>query len=342
MALQPEQIVDLVTDTQRELGKLKWTPLASDLQEHTAMQQILPKKRVGFGSGEQVQFQVMVAHSGAAKNVGLYAEDAVNVGDVMKTGVVPWRNTTTNYAFERTEVAINRKPARIVNLVKSRRVDALTSLAELMEGNFWQGITALDSEVDPYGLNYWITRSATEGFNGGNPTGFSSGCAGLSSSTYPRYSNWTAQYTSVTKEDLIRKMRKAARQTKFKPPVPQPTYNTGDNYGFYTNDPVIGLLEEALEAQNDNLGNDVASKDGQVMFHRRPVQWVPYLDDDSTNPIYGINWGVMKVIFLSGEYMVENKPKQSATQHKVYEVFVDLTYNLICRDRRRNFVINTA
>ena len=263
MALQSEQIIDLVATTQRDLGKMKWTDMSSDLQEHVAMSKIMNKKKVGFQSGTGIQFNAMMSHSGAAKNVGLYEVDDVNVGDVMKIGNIPWRQSQTSYAFERSEVTTNRNPARIIDLVKVRRTDAHVSLAELMENNWWGSPDDSDDETTPFGIDYWITANSSEGFNGGNPSGFTSGRANISTSSYPRWANWTAEYTAISATDLIRKWRKAATFTKFKPPVDQPSYNTGNKYGYYTNYSVIGPLEEVLETQNDNLGPDIASKDGQ-------------------------------------------------------------------------------
>jgi hypothetical protein len=284
---------------------------------------------------------VMVDHSGAARNTGLYATDSVNVSDVMKQGSIGWRHSTTNYAYERREIAMNRDPARIVELLKIRRADSQISMAELMETNLWSAPSSSTDEESPHGIPYWFVKNATEGFNGGIPSGFSD-VGGLSPTTYPRWSNWTAQYTTVSKTDLIRKWRKASVFTNFKSPTEIPSYNTGNRYGYYSNYAVVGTLEEILEAQNENLGNDIASKDGQVVFRRNPVVWTPKLEADTQNPVYGINWGTLKPVFLKGEYMREEGPTKAPNSHTVHQVFVDCTWNMICRDRRRNFVLATA
>lgn len=340
MALSAEQIVDLVTTTQRELGRMRWTDLTSDLQEYIALPQVLKKERVSFDSGVGIQWNVQVDHSNAAKNVGLYQVDDTNVGDTMKTANAPWRHTMTDYAFDRREISMNRSPSKIVDLVKTRRAASMISLAELMEENFWGKPVDSTDEVTPYGIDMWAVSNATEGFYGGNPSGFTSGVGNLSAVTYPRWRNWSATYTAISKVDLIRKWRKAGTYCRFKSPIKISDYNTGDRYGYYTNYDVVGAIEEILEDQNDNLGNDVASKDGAAMFRRRGITWVPYLDADSTDPVIGINWGVFKPVFLRGEYMREEPPARAAKQHNVFEVFVDCTYNFICKDRRKLFRLN--
>jgi len=339
MALAAENIADLVTTTQRELGRLKWTDLASDLQEYIALPKLMKGEKVQFDSGTEIQFNVMTDYSDAAENVGLFATDNVNVQDAMATAHVPWRHTTTNYAFDRREVAMNREPSKIVDLVKARRAMAMIGLTVRFEADFWSKPATSADVVKPYGIKYWAPTNATEGFNGGDPSGFTAGAAGLASATYTNWQNWTAQYTDVTKPDLITKWRKAATYTNFKSPIDINDYNKGNKYGYYTNYDVIGELETLLEDQNDNLGNDLASKDGLTIFRRQPVTWVPHLDSDSTDPIYGINWGVFYPVFLKGEYMVETNSQKAGNQHTVLNSFIDCTYNYKCCDRRRLFVL---
>ncbi len=340
MSLDYKSILDLVALTQEQLGKFKFTEIATTLQNYVAMNEILRKERVGFQSGHGIVTNVMVSDSGAAKHVGAYEEDVVVVGDVMQKADIPWRNTTTNYAIERVEIAMNRKPSQIVELVKVRRTDAMIALTKLMETAFWSKPADSTDILTPYGIPYWIVKNSSTGFNGGNPSGFSSGAGNLSSVTYPQWRNYTAQYTNITTIDLVRKWRRAARFTDFKPAVSTPDYNTGTRYGYYTNYDVLGELEEVLEAQNDNLGNNIASKDGKVQFRRVPVTDVPELDSDSTDPVYGINWGVVKPIFLSGEWLNEMGPRIAPLQHKVMHTHIDLTWNVLVRNRRLNFVLS--
>ena len=243
---------------------------------------------------------------------------------------------------------MTRSPARLVNLLQTSRVDAMTDLAELMEGNFWSKPTSSSDNLAPYGVPYWINTtsySTTGGFNGGRPTGFTD-VGGLDPNTYSRWKNWNAQYVAVSKSDLIRKWREAATKTEFKPPVDGPFSNMKSNWGYYTDYTVLGTLEEILESQNDNLGNDVASKDGNTIFRRIPVEWVPYFHNnsgtgDTTNPIYGINWAVFKPCFLQGEYMKETKVQPHPYQHRTLVSYTDCTMNFSCVDRRRGgFVLS--
>jgi hypothetical protein len=318
---------------------MKWTDIATDLQEYVAMTRLLKKNRVMFDSGKGIQWNVMVDYVDSARNVGLYEPDSVSVGDGMEQADIPWRHTTANYAFDRREITMNASPAKIVDLIKTRRAQAMISLAAHCERDFWGKPTDSSDKKTPYGLKYWLVSNTSQGFNGGNPSGFSNGAGNLDSGTYPNWANYTDQYVDITKEDLVRKWRRAATFTKFMPPTDIPDYNRGDRYEFFTNYSVLGTIEELLEEQNDNLGNDVASKDGRAMFRKTPVQWAPYLENDTNDPIYGINWGVFSPVFLKGEYMREDGPQQAPNQHTVEVVYIDMTYNYINRDRRRGFVL---
>ena len=342
--LQADDIADLIKITQKDLGRLRWTDLSYDLQEYIALPSLLQKEKVAFGSGYGMQWNVMTGTSGAAKDVGLYEVDNVNVSDVMQTASVPWRHMTTKYAIERREIAMNTGAAQIVDLGKIGRHDAMVDLAKHMETRFWSRPSTSNDNKQIYGVPYWIVYNDTDGFEGLHPGGGDSDfsdVAGLSSSTYDQWRNYSATYTTVSSTDLIRKWRKAATFTKFMTPNPNNPYG-GDRAGYYTNYDVIGPLEEVLEAQNDNLGNDIASKDGKLLFRQVPVTWVPHLESFSGDPIYGINWGVFKPAFLSGEYLREEGPAKASNQHTVFQTHMDLTMNIMCYDRRRNFVLATA
>jgi hypothetical protein len=141
---------------------------------------------------------------------------------------------------------------------------------------------------------------------------------------------------------MVRKWRKAATFTHFEPPVSTPTTNTGNRWRFYTNYQVLGPMEEMLEAQNENLGPDVAKYDGAVMFRRTPVEWVPKLEADTTGPIYGINWGTFKLIVLKDWWLRETNVPVYPGQHTVQAHFLDSTYQFVSKSRRDNFVLATG
>ena len=340
-ALTPAAFGDLVQTTLKELGRGRFTEIVTNLQRHTAMKNLLQKNKITLQSGYGIQWDVMVNPQNAAFNVGLAASDNVNIVDTMTQASCDWRNTTYSYAYEQRELAMNREPAQIVDLVKERRIGSMISMADLMERNFWGPPPASTDTLTPWGVNTWIVKNATQGFNGGAPSGYTS--IGLNPTVYPNWSNWTDAFSIVTPDDLIRKMRKAATFTDWMPPVDGiPTFDTGDSYGIYSNYGVIGPLEEVLIAQNDNIGSDIAQMDGKVLFRKVPVAWVPILEADTTNPVYGIDWAVFKTAILKGWWLKETFIPNYPGQHTISAMFVDCTYQWLCRNRRQNWVISNG
>ena len=343
MSLTGEQIADLVMSTQRDLGRNKWTDLSHDLQDFVVMPSILKKERIKFSGSTGSEFRVQTATNGSARMTQLYEVDTVNVPDTLTKGYVPWTHATCNYGYDERELEMNASEYKIVDLVKTRRISALGDLAELLETKFWNAPTGTSDDKTPYGVPYYVVKasSATGGFNGGAPSGHTT-VAAISPTTYTRWKNWNVNYTTVAKTDFVKKVRESLVKTQFKSPVPHPSTDFGSaRRMIYTNYDVLQALETLLEQQNDNLGNDLASKDGMTTFRRIPVMYVPYLDADTSNPAYGIDWSTFTTMFLRGEYLKESPPTDTAA-HRVKNVYVDCTFNWRCHDRRRNWVVSIA
>lgn len=346
MAVTPNALVaanfgDLVQTTLKELGRGRFTEIVTPLQDHVAMRVLLQDNKIILDSGYAIQWDVMVNPANAAFNVGLAATDNVNIIDTMTQATCDWKYTTYNYAYVGQELDMNRSPSRIVDLIRARRIGAMISMAELMEANFWGPPVSINDNLTPWGVNTWIVKNATQGFNGGAPAGYTT--IGLNPTTYPNWNNWTDQYAVVSQDDLIRKLRKAAQFTKFRPPVEGiPTFDTGEDYGIYTNYGVIQPLEEQLIGQNDNIGTDVAKMDGRTLFRNVPITWVPYLERDTTNPVYGLDWGVFKTAVLKGWWLKETFVPVYPGQHTVSAMFVDCAWQPLVRNRRNNFVISNG
>ena len=338
--LQAADIPDLVTSTLRGLGRMKWSSMANRIQEYPGFKNLIRKERVKFEDGYEAQWNLMTDHSNGARHVGLYGQDSVNVPDGMIQARIPYRHTTTAWAFDEHEVTFNSGAAKIYDLVKSRRYMAMQSLAELIETAIWS-LTAASDTLTPYGIPYYLVYNATTGFNGAAPTGYSV-VANVNPTTYARWKNWSAQYTNVSKTDLISLVRQGARETHFMPPVDYPGYGSGNGYGYYVNGDTLQSLESILEAQNDNLGDAIDPKDGKAVLRRVKLEWVPKLDSGtpaSADPFYGICWSEMGFRIPPGWFMKETGPQKAPTSHNVMNVFVDLSWALICYDRRRQFLV---
>lgn len=376
MSINAADLGDLITTTQKELGELKYTDLSTDLQYHVALSKMFQESSVSYEAGPSIQWNLMTDNSGAAKQTGLFAVDDLNIGDVMSTAEIGWKHTTVNYAIERREIAFNRDPRRIVDLVKVRRNDAMISLTEHLETQFW-GKPANDASQDMNGVDYWISdnggaspgsnTAGTFSFSGGVPSGFTK-VAGINPTEVPRWQNGLGYFKSADVTDpvtalasgdtenhamgqpgVLKAMKEAYVKCNFKP-IPNasyPSYNpTPEKWGIYTNYATLAGLEVLQDRLNDKIvSRDVATDaNGTTTFRGVPIMYVPKLDGSSLSatgagPIYMIQWGSFRSVLLSGEYMKETGPDTAPNQHTVFTTHVDLTMNLQCVDRRRNALI---
>lgn len=341
-----DALLDLAALTQDAYGKHKWTDMTSDLQRHIAMPKVWRQKKVRSEPGLKVQFNIMTKTSGASRNTQFYDVDDLAMVNVMTSGEVGWSLLTTNYIFDKREIDFNRGSAQLVDLMKVRRADMHLDFARLMEEQFW-GMPANSADKNKtFGVPYWIPWGSptTGGFSGGDPPGFSGGAAGVTVAAVPRWQPWVNIFAKVSKDDLIEKMREAVYQTDFQPPIDLPQYSAGQSTGIYTVYTVLRQFERALEKQNDNLGNDLASKDGQTLFRRIPVEAVPYLDVTmaSQEPIFGIDWADFQPTFRTGWFMKEDKPEKAPNAHTTVVVHMDTTLQYIGRNRRRHWRIQKA
>ena len=316
MSISASDLGDLIKTTQKELGELRYTDLSHDLQYYLALSNLMQESSVTFDAGSSIQWNLMTSNSGAAKQTSLFAVDSVNVGDVMATAEIPWRHTTTNYAIERREIAMNRDPRRIVDLVKVRRNDAMVSLTEHMEEQFWK-MPPAGNDLNMYGVQYWVSDNAGAnltngsdatqlgiaggGFNGGLPNNGATTVAGISPTDVPRWQNHLAYYdaneldgttgSSLDWNDagvfpnltVLQAMKQTYTKCNFKP-IPNaayPSYNpTPDKWGIYCGFEEVAGLEAISYRLNDAVvTRDIGHEAGGVMFRGVPVTYVPYLDN---------------------------------------------------------------
>lgn len=344
--LTPDQIDDFVNLTLSLFKRYKWTDISLEYQEYVSAT-LIDAKKVAEQGGKDISFRLKTKNTGNARNTGMYAQDVTKVEDVTRPASVPWAMQTTNFSYDIYEDLFQSDRETIIRELTIRDHDAMSDMAELNEENLWSApVGPIDTR--PMGIPFWMQKDPTTapegGFHGGNPSGFPSGAAGVDSTQYPRWRNWTFGYTLVTGDDLIRKIKKSLAFTHFMPPVPHPELAFGkSDYQIYTTYRVQEPMERLAETRNDNLGKDLAKYMNTVTVGGVPVKWVPYLEaNDTSDPIYGVNWRVFRPFCKKGATMRRNPPKQAARQHTVREVHIDNWMNYVCYNRRALFVGSKA
>ncbi len=338
-AIQATNLNDLVQTTLPFLNEPNYTEIATDVRRFTVFDRlVLKQKQVKVG--KSIQWDVMVNTTDTAQNVGLGGEDNLFIADTMIQGSADWRNTTANWSLIGQEIDMNGEPARIVDLIKERRHSAMLALAVLMERNFWGPPVDITDNVTPWGVNTWIVKNATEGFNGGAPSGYTT-IGGINPTTYARWKNWTFQYSAVTQDDFIAKLWKASEYTNFKSPINYPSTRTGtteDEMAYYTNYALFASLKQILHSQNEDLGPDIDPFGTGLMYRGRNVEVIPFLDADTTNPFYGIDWSWFRIHVLRNWWMRQTRIPNYPGQHTIEANFLDSTYQWVLYNRRACFV----
>lgn len=341
-SLNIEQFGDLVELTLKHYVRSDYTSLLTDLTDHPFAKQMVNKNHMDVQGGTQIEFKVRMGTANSFELISPTTPDRTEMTDDFQHATVPWRKMQVSYAFLQEQIDFNMGPEQIVDLVKAKEQGADFDQIEGLENIAWN----FPQAADPLQLRtipYWIVKNATEGFNGGIPTGYTD-VAGLSPTTWPRWSNWTGNYTTVSLDDMIRKMRTMAERTDFKPPVSGvPDLGaTGTARAYYTNLTVKQTFEDVLDARNDNLGTDLAKHDNQTMFRKVPVIYVPMLDRDTTNPMYQINWNTMKIMVKKGWWQKRTILKPWPGQRNQVAVFKDTYMNIVNFNRRLSGVLATG
>ena len=340
-SLQVSDLAELAITTLAKFHKPNYTALMTDLQDCPAAKMLLLQNKVRAESGDSISLPISMKPGESFANVSVSTPDTVSNVDGVVNATQDWRKSEVKYFIYDEEIAANREPSRLVNLLQLREARVMIDWIIGLEQNFWRFPSATDT-VTPHGLPYAVFKSASEGFNGTNPTGYTAGCQNVSSTTWTRWANYTAQYTSVTQTDFGRKARKMRRLTRFKPLVATPEARGARKLGQYTNNALLQKLEEYVESRNDNLGMDIAFADDRVMLGRVPVDYVPQLDEDTTDPFYQLDWGTIKVICLADLWMKRRTISPYPGKRNATAVFIDSNYNFFYYDRRANGVMATG
>jgi hypothetical protein len=263
---------------------------------------------------------------------------------------INWSMQRAGWIFDEREQELNAGPEQIVDLQKIERYKCLVAQAKFYESAVWDRPVKPVTANDDYpilGIPYWITKGGTTtnaGFLGGVLSGWGTDVGGLSPTDIPEWNNYAGLYTEVTPADLIAKVRTAMDLCGFEAPVPAPSgamHPGKPRFTLHTNQRVKQALENLIINQNTDNGNDLASRDGKVTIRGVPVEYVPYLDNDATDPLYGIDWDTMKWAVKGNWFMKETKIGRHPRNEMVMVGRFHSIDQLFCENRRNNFVFAT-
>lgn len=342
--LTPEQMPDAVIATMNKLNKGKWIGQMTDLQEHVGFGQICRTKREQQKSGRGIKVRYVMDHNHSAQHVGLFNEIEYARDDAMVEGVINWCYIDGNMVFDEREEGMNNGPEEVVDLIQVEQARMITSMVDLCEEDVWGIPDSEDDNDTPFGVEYWITKAATLGFNGVDPSGFSSGRGGVSSTTHTRHKNFTGTYTDITDTEntgLVYQMEMAADKCRWIAPAPEPGMGRkGYSRGIYANWETKYGLKNVAKANNDSLGFDLSTQ--EPVFRGATIRYVPYFDSKDDNPLYMVDHNHFYAKFLRNWFMKRIKVKPLAKQPHCFAVIVSMVWNIVCDDLRRQAVFYAA
>lgn len=350
-------LIDLTRTTLENLPNLEFET-ALDFQRYPVCNIWFRDDKRQEESGTAISRRILLDTSGNARHVRLYQKTAINVANVQHVITAPWVQAQTHWSIERREALRNRAPARFVELIKSRRIDAKLDFADLLERRGWSAPASASDDLQPFGLPYWISmldnaETSTGDFIG-DTVRFTDGTtsttkAGIDASTETKWANWAASYTSINSDFVVR-MREAFHATDFQAPiyVKELTEGYASNFRIYMNRSTLVQYEDLATKANDNLGKDLDPFHGVTTFKRIPIHHTPqlngYIAGNSSNacdPVFGVNHSKFYPITLSGDWMREDDPMSDVEQHNVITTFVDCSYQFFCSNvRQSGFVLH--
>jgi len=324
---------DLNLVTLPQYQRFKVQSIAQKYQDLIFMKRMFRKNagKVQLSGGTTFKFQVMTKFSATTKHIGAYEADTYVTEDVMAEATIPFRMTSNHAMWDIGEIDWNRGDFKINDLKKIKIANLYGNLTETMEEVGWgKPVDSTDTST-PWGMGMFIVKNATKGWNGAAPAGFAD-CAGL---THANWRNYTFTYSAFTFDDLIDELAEAIDKLNFKPYEKQEQMDkVPPRFVIATDWTGKNECRKLAVSQNDQNGNDLVAREGQVTINGVPIVWAPFLDTDTSHPFWLIDFEHIFVGAKSGWLMKEKLVSPVPDHHNVEALWCDTQWGVICTNRR--------
>jgi hypothetical protein len=363
MAVKDTELADFISATLNDLPD-QYFEVAWTNQDYEGTR-IFNSESMQVDGGNQIERKVMLSTTGNARYRRNFDVDDPQISDTIHTIKVPWTRLSTNYSWDELELIRQGKQGatQIISLLKTRRIDGLWDLADLIEERFWKTPTSATDDLYPYGIPYYInpmdSGATTDGFVGktiqyqGGTNGTT--CANINANTYDKWRNYAAIYSAVDNA-MLKKFRIAFAKCNFKAPtnLTDPGQVRTAQKRIYCDWDVWADMCDLADAKDDNhrgkdiLGNIRVDDGGTVLVNRLQVVPIPQLDgftwsSSAIAPIFCVDFKYIIPIVQDGYWMREKSPMVDRGQHTTFTVFLDGSHCILCTNRRRlGFVLHLA
>lgn len=336
-------LIDLQRTTLQNLPSQEFE-VALQQQEYHVVNKWFQKDKMALDSGTSIERNIILDPQGNAQHVRLFQKLTSNIPENQAKVTAPWCQVTSSYAMERREILRNRKPSGYISLLKSRRVTATVSLANLLEDRAFRTPDSATDDLNPRGIPYYLTKVDSGVSNAGDFIGktvrygdatTTTTKGGISGTNNANWRNYAFTYTAVNRE-LVKRMSRAFYATQFKSPILAKDLKDGplSNYRIYVPLNVLVDLEDLADSKNENLGPDLLPFHGVTAFKRIPLLHTPQLNADADQPIFAANHDKFFPYILEGDWMREDDPMNDVEQPDTFTTRMSGSYQYFCGNLR--------
>jgi hypothetical protein len=300
-------------------------------------------------------WQVIGRLQTATQFAGPYTPSNFVVEDIVRTASSTWTWAKHNFSATVQEInALNGDGAQLVNLQKARKGAMDIRFAEDIEASMWGAPTSADDGDSAKGFPFLLPKvtsaqaatiragTSANGFIAANPV-YSGGVdaadwCGINRSTdanaaFRSYAGLWSNANGEWTDDDVKNLSICLHKMSFKTPANANINKLGElDLVLYTNVAMIANAEAKARKNNDTtdpIGGsqyDLARGYGTTLFRGFPLEYVPTLDADTSNPLYPVNHTWVKLLALKGDFFRNSTPAPSPTLHDVVRTITQLTY----------------
>lgn len=366
MGVNAEAIDDLfnmVIDDHFTFGK-SFADLAALWPDAFVASRVLDRSKKKGGS-HTVTWRLKVRNVGNYRSdVGLYDEDQPARDDMFVEARDRYTGFNIGTFYDVNEEEFMSPDVAVkVDYLKELINAAIQRLKLSFSADLWS-YPATAAAKGLHGFPYWITKSTATtvtGFNHDGASVYGDDTVGnVDVSTYTQYRNGTGVFGTLASEDGLDLLSEAMDRSHFRTQsdsIGSPDSRSLPNWSLYTTYENFQSLERYTRNQNDNVGKDLGMYRGSVVFRQLPIMYLwefseseiedgltnpAYAKHGSTNQIYGVNWSTFRFLHKLGTGFEKTGPRQAPNQRFVRRVDWDQFAQLVCDDRRKNFVLHQA
>ena len=364
MGIKQTELADMIMLTLNDLPKQEFE-VTWDNQDYEFCR-IYNNEAMKIDGGNQIEREVMLDNLGNAHYRRPYDTDSPKVGNVMHKILINWTQLGTDYSWDEFEILRNKNSAKgFIDLLKTKRIEGLWSLAELIEERAWKTPTSSTDLLYPFGVPYYLRLmdqgSTTDGFVA-KTVAYQDGttgttCANIDANTESKWRNYAALYSKIDNA-MLKTFRLAFMKTRFKAPlfIKDPSDKRTAQKRIYTDFSNTCDLMELADAKDDNhTGKEVMGKmvvnDGALVYvNRLPVVPISQLESyaepytsAAVAPIFCVDFKYFIPVTHEGYWMKETEPMVDRGQHTTFTVFLDGAHQNLCKNVRQvGFVLHKA